>query len=126
MTYMNTTSLGRVLAVSMASVLLLGTTGCLVGGSSKVQREGHYVAATTLSQIRHGETTQAWVQAVVGEPTERVKVDDRHEIWKYAYTETKNSRGYVFLIFHGKDQKTIRDTVFIEFENGVVTKTWRG
>lgn len=123
---MNARSLGRFFVVSITSLLLLTNAGCLFGGKSKVKQEGNYVAQNTLSQIQTGKTTEAWVRAVIGEPTEKVSAGPDHAIWKYAYTETKDSSGYVFLIFSAADQKVNRNTVFIEFEKGIVTKTWRG
>ena len=112
--------------LTIASTLLVGNAGCLFGGRSKVTREGNYVAASTIGQIKPGETTSTWVRAVIGEPTERIQTDPGREIWKYTYTETKDSNGYVFLIFSGGDSKVTTGTVFVEFDKGVVTRTWRG
>jgi outer membrane protein assembly factor BamE (lipoprotein component of BamABCDE complex) len=108
----------------LTSSLLCG--GCLVGGHSNVERRGTYVAESTLTQIRPRETDKAWVRAVVGEPDERVRVDQTRELWKYAYTETKSSRGHVFLIFGGSDRKVTQGNVFVEFDGDLVAKTWRG
>ncbi len=116
----------RIITVLLSMVLMMGSSGCLFGGHSKVHREGNYVAATTLGQIQPGKTDRAWVQAVIGEPTERVIVQPGHEIWKYAYSETKDSSGYVFLIFGASDKKVTDSNVFIEFEGQIVTRTWRG
>lgn len=115
---------------TVAAVLLLAlmivAPGCLVGGRSDVRREGTYVAASTIDQIEPGKTNKAWVKAVIGEPTQRVKVEDNREVWKYAYTETRNSSGYVFLVFGASNKKVTDSNVFIEFAGDVVTKTWRG
>jgi outer membrane protein assembly factor BamE (lipoprotein component of BamABCDE complex) len=110
-------------------ILLLATVGlngCLVGTSSDVHREGNYVADATLKSIEPGKTTATWVQATLGEPSERTQVEPKHEIWKYRYREVKDSAGYIFLIFGGNDKKVTTDQVFVEIEDGVVTKTWRG
>jgi outer membrane protein assembly factor BamE (lipoprotein component of BamABCDE complex) len=113
----------RAIALLLPLVLL---NGCLFGGNSKVRRSGTYVAESTLAQIEPGKTTAAWVRGVVGKPSETIPVGPTHEIWKYAYSETKDSSGYVFLIFSGSDQKVTQGNVFIEINNGIVTKTWRG
>jgi outer membrane protein assembly factor BamE (lipoprotein component of BamABCDE complex) len=108
----------------IAGLISLG--GCLVGGSSSIKREGTYVADTTLNHIEPGKTEQSWVLATLGQPTEKTEVAPKHELWKYSYKEVKSSSGYVFLIFGGSDRKETNGKVFIELQDGVVTKTWRG
>ncbi|HEY7086712.1 MAG TPA: outer membrane protein assembly factor BamE [Tepidisphaeraceae bacterium] len=110
----------------MVLVGLTGLTGCLVGGSSEVRREGTYVADTTLGNIEPGKTQTSWVLATLGQPSEKTQIDPNRELWKYCYKETRNSSGFVFLIFGGSDSKVTDGRVFIEFQDGVVTKTWRG
>jgi outer membrane protein assembly factor BamE (lipoprotein component of BamABCDE complex) len=112
--------------VVLLIALMIAAPGCLVGGRSDVRREGTFVAASTLDQIEPGKTSKSWVKAVVGEPTHRVKIGPNHEVWKYAYTETKNSSGYVFLVFGTSNKKVTDSNVFVEFEGDVVSKTWRG
>ena len=116
----------RTAALTVVATFSLALAGCLVGGHSDVRRSGTYVAESTLSRIRPGETGKAWVRAVVGEPDERVRVDGTRELWKYAYTETKSSRGHVFLVFGGSDRKVTQGRVFVEFDGDLVAKTWRG
>ena len=101
-------------------------SGCLVGGSSEVRQEGSYVADSTLSHIEPGKTNDAWVLATLGNPTEKTELAPNRELWKYRYKEVKSSSGYVFLIFGGSDCKETRGQVFVELQDGVVTKTWRG
>jgi outer membrane protein assembly factor BamE (lipoprotein component of BamABCDE complex) len=113
--------IGLVLGMS-----LLGSSGCLVGGSSSVRRQGSYVADTTLSRIEPGKTQESWVLATLGQPSEKTELAPKHELWKYSYKEVKNSSGYVFLIFGGSDSKETSGKVFVELQDGVVTKTWRG
>ena len=108
------------------SLVSLACSGCLVGGSSNVTREGKYVSAATLQQIEPGTTSAAWMLAVLGEPTERLAVEGSNEIWKYAYTETKRSSAYVFLIFGGSDVKSTDSTAFFEIKDGLVLRKWQG
>ena len=106
-------------------LLLLG--GCLVSASSNEKRSGNYVADTTFSQIEPGKTTAGWVQATLGDPSSKEKVDaSNSEIWKYTYTEKKNSSGAVFLIFGGSDSKETTGHAFVEIKDGVVVNKWRG
>jgi len=113
----------------LCAVMLLGLasmTGCLVGGSSEVKREGKYVGENTLAQIQPGKTGKAWIIATLGDPTEKREIEAGHELWKYSYKETKEGDGYVFLIFAGSDKSVTGGNVFVEFKDDVVTKSWRG
>lgn len=116
----------RWIAPAMLTVLGLGLSGCLVGTTSQVRRDGAYVAEDTLRKIEPGKTDKAWVLATLGEPSERNQLDAGHELWKYSCKETRNSSGYVFLIFGGDDHKVTQEKVFVEMQDGVVTKSWRG
>jgi outer membrane protein assembly factor BamE (lipoprotein component of BamABCDE complex) len=105
---------------------ILGLSGCLVGGSSSVHREGSYISEDTLRQVEPGKTSESWVLATLGKPTEKSEIANGYELWKYSYKETKDSNGYVFLLFGGSDQQVTGGKVFVELKNGVVTKCWRG
>ena len=105
---------------------LLILSGCLVTGNSHQSRSGNYVADTTFNQIQPGKTTEAWVNATLGPPTNKNTLDDGTQIWKYTYTERRESSGAVFLIFGGHDSKETSGTAYVEIKDGVVTKAWRG
>jgi outer membrane protein assembly factor BamE (lipoprotein component of BamABCDE complex) len=115
----------RRMAVLLTFLPLLGG-GCLVSSDSHQSRSGTYVSDETLRQIEPGKTSSGWVRATLGAPTKVEKLDGDGELWKYTYTERKESSGAVFLIFAGHDKKEISGTVFVEVRDGVVTKTWRG
>src|SRR5204863_847582 len=88
-----------IVAVSLLS-------GCLVSATSNEKRTGNYVPESTFSQIELGKTSAGWVQATLGEPSSKNKVEATDtEIWKYSYTERKDSSGAVFLLFGGHDSK---------------------
>ncbi|MBC7783183.1 MAG: outer membrane protein assembly factor BamE [Burkholderiales bacterium] len=108
----------------LGAMLLLN--GCLVGGRSEVEREGTNVTPSTLDQIQPGKTAIGWIRAVLGEPTEQVTLSPGEELWKYAYTETRDSSGYVFFVFHTSDKKVTSNKVFVQFKDGIVTRSWRG
>jgi hypothetical protein len=115
----------RVSQFVMISVALLALGGCLVAGNSETKRTGTDVPESTFSQIQPGKTTVGWVQATLGEPTTKSKVDD-HEVWKYSYTVRTDNSGAIFLIFggHSTDEKT--HNAFVEFKDGLVINKWRG
>jgi outer membrane protein assembly factor BamE (lipoprotein component of BamABCDE complex) len=110
----------------VCGAVLLTLSGCLVSGSSNQQRTGNYVADTTFSQIEAGKTTAGWVLAALGEPDTKTKADGGAEVWKWRYTEKRESNTAVFLLFGGSDKKETNGTAFVELKDGVVTNKWRG
>ena len=64
--------------------LTLALVGC-VSSSSVSEYEGPSVGDRTLAQIEPGETSQEWILAVLGEPTETAVVTGEEgdvEIWR--------------------------------------------
>ena len=111
-------------SILSATIVLLG--GCLVSSSNNEHVTGKYVADSTFDQIQAGKTTATWVQATLGEPSDKTKVEgDASEIWKYVYTEKKESSGAIFLIFGGSDKKETQHVAYVEMKDGVVTNKWR-
>ena len=100
------------------------SSGCLVSSSSKSKVSGNFVPPATFDQIEPGKTTAAWVKATLGEPSAR-QTADGIEVWKYNYTEEKDSSGAIFLIFAGSDKKERQHVAYVEIKDGVVTKKWR-
>jgi outer membrane protein assembly factor BamE (lipoprotein component of BamABCDE complex) len=119
-------SIGKGLCAAFIAVVVFVNSGCLVGGNSTTRREGNYVSQSTLNNIDPGKTSKAWIVATLGEPTSKTVLNPGHELWKYSYKETKESDGFVFLLYAGGDTKVADGTVFVEFVNDVVTKSWRG
>lgn len=108
-----------------AVAVLIVSSGCLVATSKKQTQSGNYVAESTFDQIEPGTTSSAWVRATLGEPSDRTKVDNTVEVWKWTYTQTKKSSGAIFLIFGGEETKESTGNAFVEFKDGVVTRKWR-
>lgn len=114
---------------AMSAIVLvsfLGLSGCLIGASNRTHREGAYISEETLKKVEPGKTTSTWVLATFGEPSEKSSIEKGEELWKYTYKETKDSDGFVFLLFGGSDHKVTGGQVFVELKDGVVTKCWRG
>ena len=114
----------RTLSVAVMTSLL-GLAGCLVSSDSHTSQSGKYVSDRSWRQIDEGETSAAWVEATLGEPSERKRMDDGTEIWKWNYTEHKSSSGHVFLLFDGSSSKEKQSAAIIELRDGVVVKKWR-
>lgn len=109
-------------AVLLALSALL--TGCLMSSSSRSKVSGNYVPREAFDQIKPGETSAAWVKATLGEPSSRDDADGI-EVWKYHYTEEKDSSGAIFLIFAGSNRKEQQHVAYVEIKDGVVIKKWR-
>lgn len=108
-----------------AAMLVCIGSGCLVNAASSQTRSGNFVPENTFDQIKPNQTTQAWVKAVLGEPTSK-NTADSSEIWKWSYTERKESSGAIFLILGGHDEKEQAHAAYVEFKDGVVVNKWRG
>ena len=113
-----------VLLLALAPLPLAGG-GCLVSSSSNQHITGNYVPESAFDRIEPGKTTAAWVNATLGEPSSKQPADGSAEVWKYSYTEEKQSSGAIFLIFGGSDRKSTQRTAFVEFKDGIVSNKWR-
>ena len=82
-----------------------------------------YVSENTLAQIQPGKD-KAYVIALIGEPTSKTVIDDTTEIWKWCYTEEKNSQGHVILLISSNSHTQTQRTTFVEFGNSKVIKAW--
>ena len=113
-------------SLAIAVALSILCSGCLITSDTQQHRSGNYVADSTFSQIQPGRTTAGWVRATLGAPTTIESLDEGTQIWKYVYTERRESNGSVFLIFGGHDANETNHTAFVEIRNGLVVKAWRG
>jgi outer membrane protein assembly factor BamE (lipoprotein component of BamABCDE complex) len=114
----------RPIHLSILLCLFTLSTGCLVMSNSDERRTGKYVSQSIFEQIKPGTTTAAWILATLGEPSTKTKANDS-EVWKWEYTETKESGGAVFLIFGGHSTKQSKGTAYVEIKDGVVSNAWR-
>ena len=114
----------RILRVLACSAILCALmSSCLIGSSSRTENTGKYVSENTLSQIQPGQD-KAYVIALIGEPSSRTAIDDTTEIWKWCYTQEKDSQGHVILLVSSNNHSQTQHTTFIEFQNSKVVKAW--
>jgi hypothetical protein len=117
----------RTIAIGIAlAAFALTAGGCLITADTSVHESGTAVGQSTLRQIEPGVTTEAWVLATLGDPTERTVVEGQENtaVLRYDHTVRKYSDGTVFLLFSGEsDTKRTRRT-FFEITDGVVSRYW--
>ena len=97
---------------------------CIINVDSHSERSGRYDSSSTLQQVEHG-STQSYVLALLGEPTSRTKVEGGTEIWKWSYTEVKRSEGSLIFVFSGDETERVEGAAYVEFQDGVVRKSWQ-
>jgi len=112
----------RLLAVAAIGMV---SAGCLVGSKVNETRTGKTIGSGTFEQVKAGETTSAWLKSALGEPTEKTKVDEHSEIWKWSYSKTQERDTWVFLLLVSEDKKTTTESVAVELRDGVVVRKWR-
>jgi hypothetical protein len=110
---------------SLLAAFLAAVGGCLVSSDTSQTHAGINVPESTFAQIQPGKTTVGWVQATLGEPTQKTTADG-DIVWKYTYTERTDSSGALFLIFGGHSSTESTKNAFVEFKDGVVVNKWRG
>lgn len=115
----------RLLMLSAAATIAAGLSGCLVSGHSNSSVSGAYVGPSTFAQVEPGVTTEEWVLATFGRPTERTRLSDDTEVLKWAYTRRKSGRGSVFLLYGGSDSSESVGAAFVQLQDGKVIKAWR-
>lgn len=112
------------LALPLAAFAAVGLTSCIINVDSHRERTGRFVSASTLSQIEPGRG-QDYVQALLGEPSSRSKLEGGIEIWKWTYTETKHSKGHLIFVFSGDETEHVEGATYVEFKDGIVQKSWQ-
>lgn len=99
----------------VATTVLLGACASTPGGGVRIGDE-------TLKQFEAGVTTEAWVLAILGEPTDISWVDgvENTKVLRYSLTAARTG---LMSLFTGSDVRTVSVVYFI-VTNGVVTRFW--
>lgn len=119
-------SITRILAALGFAAFILTASGCLVVSGSSTYESGVKITPTTLERIVVGQTTEAWVIATLGEPSERNEVEDQPnvQIFKYEHTTHESSGGAVLFVFADAKNKSYKSVVYIEITDSVVSDYW--
>ncbi|HTB63948.1 MAG TPA: outer membrane protein assembly factor BamE [Opitutales bacterium] len=107
----------------LASFLLL-CAGCSVGVQSHTETSGAYIGQQSFAQITPGKS-KTYVVAVLGDPTDKKTADANTEIWEWSYTEKEITSGAAPFLTGTASNAEHKHTAYVEFDNGVVGKTWR-
>ena len=114
--------LTRTLAVLF---LALASSSCvIVRSNSGVERTGEYVSPQTFENIKSGVSSD-YVLAVIGDPTTKTEVEEGSEIWRWRYTEIRESNGGVFLLISSKRTTDTVHNCYVELNDGKVVRAWR-
>ena len=116
----------QLFAASLASAFLAAASGCLVVSGNSVEESGVRVSESTLGQIEVGTTTEAWLLASLGEPTDISDVAGHEgvKIYKYKHVVRKAKGGAVFLIYAGGSTDEKQSVAYFEVTDGIVTRYW--
>lgn len=109
-------------ALVVLTVLMMVAPGCWSNGRSLLPPKSRLIGQETLDRIEPGKTTADWVSAVLGPPSSVVELaDSPGEIWKYRY---KLVAGGSYRLHAGSTQSGSSRTIYIQFEQDVVTDSW--
>lgn len=112
--------------IIITALALIGSIlgGCVIARSTTMEERGRKIGESTLNQLEDQVTTQDWVRAVLGEPTRSEAVSEGKEVWVYEYMLKKENRVGVIVLLSSEDQKVESQSVFLEFQDGILSKHW--
>jgi hypothetical protein len=105
----------------LACVLLTAAVGCQGRplGSKRVT-----IGVATIEKIEPG-LSRAHIVALLGEPLEKVPLEDELELWKWSYREKTTSGGSLVLLIDNEPRTEKSHMAYVEFRGGRVTRAWR-
>ena len=111
-------------SAAVAAALLTASGGCLAYSVDNTTVTGRAVSAGTFDHLAVGATTD-WVTANLGQPTSKVTTGT-DEVWRYDHDEQTQHFDVIVFVYFGQRQTDRRDTLYVEFDKGLVTSKWRG
>lgn len=82
------------------------------------------IGAQTLDRIEPG-SGQKFVLALLGEPLEKVQLDDGLELWRWAMRERTTASGSVLFRIESEPSARADRRAYVEFKDGRVRRAWR-
>ncbi len=107
-----------------ASLLGLGLTGCFATNSSNTNIAGKTIPDDLFAQVQPGKPKD-FVVDLLGYPATKITEDNGREVWRWDYSETKTAAKTFMIFYVAVDRTHTTQTAAVEFQNGVVVKTWR-
>lgn len=104
---------------------LVPLQGCLLSASRESEIRGAYVAPTAAMRVRLNATTTHEAEDLLGLPSSVTDNDDGSETWSWTWSKQTDSKGTVFILFSGRNESTVHESVHITFRDGVAVKKWR-
>ena len=113
-----------------ALIVALAALGAAPGGCvisrARTEYTGSYIAPTTVLQIEPGETKES-VLDLLGPPTDKGRLGPSAERWSWHWAKRRRSSERVLLVLSSTSQLVEeKGTVWVEFDQGVVTAAWGG
>lgn len=109
----------RLMPMLVVAGLGLGLMG---GCSAGVKETGVRIGDETLKQFKAGNTTEAWLIAVLGPPTTQSVVEGVENTRVLRYASGEQTSGFIAALA-GASTKSTAVTYFI-VTNGIVTRFW--
>jgi len=120
------TALNVLLPTALIVTTALPLTGCsIISSNNHVSYTGNYVPSDSFSRVKTGESTTAFVEATLGEPSSRTDLEDGSSIWRWDYVVRRSGEGSLLLVFDGESSSEKKHSSFVQFAHGVATKKWR-
>lgn len=114
----------RSVGTAILGISVLSASGCLIQSTSSSSFAGNRVTKQSLTRLEKGESTEEFVLATVGAADEQQELSDGSILWKYTWTEKRQSSGAVFLLFGGSSSTSRDGKAFIRFDDGIVQDFW--
>jgi outer membrane protein assembly factor BamE (lipoprotein component of BamABCDE complex) len=111
------------LALAAAALALPGCA--VISSENHTSYSGNYVPNDSLGQVRLGESTPEYTEALLGAPTNKADLEDGTSIWRWDYTVRKSGEGSLLLVFDGESSTEKKHSTFVQFQDGVAAKKWR-
>lgn len=107
-------------AALVSSVVL---SSCLISSGVEVDIHGDYVDHESASQVEVGQS-QEYVCSLLGEPSAKTVFDDGGEMWKWDWTEERESKVSILFALSSKRETRGHEAFHVEFSGGMVVRSW--
>ena len=116
----------RRIAIAALAAAACALPACsVISSENHVSYTGNYVPSDSLGQIRLGESTPEYTEAILGEPTSKSDLEDGTSIWRWDYTVRKSGEGNLLFVFDGESSSEKKHSTYVQFKDGVAVKKWR-